>query len=452
MSRHIIVLGGGPAALEAARAAARRGARVTLVTEGAVGGRAGWHSLLPSKVWLHLAEMRLALGEASHVGLGGKPGSPVAPRVVARIREVARAWNGAREDALRALGVEVVEGVGAFVSSSEVAVRRPDGGEEVRLTADAVIVATGSVPIFPPAMRPDGRRVIAPRFASHLEALPRSVVVVGGGATGSEFAFLFNALGLDVTWVVDEQGVLPMFHPRAGQMLAQALSARGVRLVAGVRALAAEPSPDGVTVTLADGRRLEAEMAFIAVGRRPDTDRLALEAAGVAVREDGAPAVDAFCRTNVPHIFAAGDVTGKPMIANRAMAQGYVAGTLAAGGSVPPVREEAVVFAIYTEPQVAQVGRLDGENVQMLTVPFTESLKGAVVPGGDDGVFALAYSDADGRIVGGLAVGPHAADVLTPVAQAIAAGMTVADMALLFPAHPTLSEVAFAAARQAWAP
>ncbi|MDQ7029629.1 MAG: NAD(P)/FAD-dependent oxidoreductase [Ardenticatenia bacterium] len=449
MTPHVLVLGGGPAAWEAARAASVLGAQVTVVTEGPLGGRAGWHSLLPSKVWLHLAEMRLAQAEAHHVGLDGGPGAPAAPRVVARIRDVARAWNSARADALRTQGVRVIEGVGTFLSPSEVAVRRADGTEVGRLTADAFVVATGSVPIFPPQMRPDGRRVIAPRFASHLEELPRSVVVVGGGATGSEFTFLFNALGLDVTWVVDEQGVLPMFHSRAGRMLAEAMSARGVRLLAGTRATSIEPAADGITVSLADGRQVGAELAFIAVGRRPDTDRLALEVAGVAVREDGAVAVDAWGRTTVPHIFAAGDVTGKPMIANRAMAQGYVAGTVAAGGTTPPVREETVVFAIYTEPQVAQVGTLQGEQVRTVTVPFTESLKGLVVPGGNAGVLELAYRADDGHVVGGVAVGPHAADVLTPVAQAIAANMTVRHLAALFPAHPTLSEVAFVAARRA---
>ncbi len=447
MSRKVVIIGGGPVAWEAARAAATHGARVTIVSDSPLGGRAGWHSLLPSKVWLHAAQVYRTAQEARHTGVISEETRINASQLVAHLREVAQAWNTARTEALRALGVQEVTGVGTFLSPHELVVRTSEGDEVTRLTADAFVIATGSVPIFPPEMRPDGQRIIAPRFASHLEALPRSIIVVGAGPTGSEFTHLFNALGTDVTWVVDEFGILPMFAPPAGDALRQALTSRGVRVVEGQRAVRAQPAGDGVVVTLADGTTLQAEMAFIAIGRRPDTARLGLEAAGVTLRSDGAPEVDAYGRTSVPHIFAAGDVTGKPMIANRGMAQAYVAGLTAAGAKAPPFREETVVFAVYTEPEVAQVGVVEGEGVASVRVPFAVSLKAHVL-GHGEGFLELVYRQRDGIIVGGVAVGPHAADVLTPVAQAIALEATVAQMAALFPAHPTLSEVAFVAARE----
>lgn len=447
MNKRIVVIGGGPAALEAARTAAQYGAQVTLVADAPLGGRAGWHSLLPSKVWLHAAETAhtahmVGLLDATRVDEAG---------VLARIRAVAQTWNAQRAALVASLGVQTITGVATFISPEEVSVRTPEGEEITRLRADAFLLATGSVPIFPPDMRPDGQRILAPRFASHLDRLPRSMIVIGGGATGSEFAFLFNALGVETTWVVDEQGVLPMFAPDAGATLARLLEARGVRLVAGQRAVRAENMVEHVAVHLADGRRLEAEMAFIAIGRRPDTARLGLEAAGVALREDGAPVVDACLRTSVPHIFAVGDLTGRPMIANRAMAQAYHAALAAVGREVPPFREELVVFAIYTEPQVAQVGVVQGDGLARVRVPATSGLKAAVVAGAEaeEGFFELTYTADTGRIAGAVAVAPHAADALTPVMQALATNATIHDLARLFPAHPTISELAFEAARRA---
>nr|WP_290669209.1 NAD(P)/FAD-dependent oxidoreductase [Ardenticatena sp.] len=445
MTKRIVVIGGGPAALEAARTAAHHGADVALVADAPLGGRAGWHSLLPSKVWLHAAETQHA---AHALGLLDTPRIREA-NVLARIRAIAEAWNGERAALLTSLGVETYDGVATFIAPDEISVRTSDGEETARLGADAFIIATGSVPIFPPDMRPDGKRILAPRFASHLDRLPRSMIVIGGGATGSEFAFLFDALGVETTWVVDEQGVLPMFAPDAGAALAHILETRGVRLIAGQRAVRAENLGDHVAVSLADGRRLEADMAFIAIGRRPDTARLGLEAAGVALREDGAPVVDAHLRTNVPHIFAVGDVIGRPMIANRAMAQAYHAALNAVGRTTPPFRDDLVVFAIYTEPQVAQVGVVEGEGLARVRLPLTTLLKAAVLAGEEatHGFFEMTYHADSRRIAGAVAVVPHAADALTPVMQAIAEGRTVDELAAQFPAHPTISEFAFEAAR-----
>lgn len=444
MSKQIVVIGGGPAAIEAARTAAHHGAHVTLVADAPLGGRAGWHSLLPSKVWLHAAETARA---AQALGMAASA-RPAEAHVLAHIRTVAQRWNEARAARLAALGVQTITGVAAFTSPNEAVVRNTDGEAVARLQADAFILATGSVPIFPPEMRPDGKRIIAPRFMSHLEHLPRSIIVVGGGATGSEFAYLFNALGVETTWVVDEQGVLPMFAPDAGATLARTLEARGVRLVAGQRAVRASNEGDHVVITLADERTLTAEMAFIAIGRRPDTARLGLDAAQISLREDGAPHVDAHLRTSQPHIFAVGDVTGRPMIANRAMAHARHAALTALGHNLPPFREALVVFAIYSEPQVAQVGRVEGDGLARVRIPFDTALKAALLSTDEaPGLLEITFTPDDKRLVGGVAVGPHAADALTPIMQAIAANATIHDLAALFPAHPTISELAFEAAR-----
>lgn len=449
MSKDVVVIGGGPAGLEAARAAATAGAHVTVISDVPPGGRAGWHSLLPSKVWLAAADSLGLLAHAHELGIAGaEDARPDPAAILARIRRVADEWNGRQVDGLQEIGVQFQRGTVVFESAGTVVVKSDEDEAGSRLQADAFIVAPGSVPVFPEGMRPDGRRILAPRFASHLETLPPSVIVVGAGATGSEFAYLFNRLGVTVTWITDELGVLPMFDEAAGHFLAEKLVARGIELYAGHGVVAIEQEGDEVVVITSDGNRYTAAAAFVAIGRLPDVDRLNLEAAGLSLNR-GTVAVDAYGRTAVPSIYLAGDVTGMPMVANRAIVQGWVAGRHAAGKTPPAFRPQTVVGAIYTEPQVAQVGSLEpGDHVHTTRLPFTAGLKAHLLPE-PEGFVKLAYDGRNGRLVGAVAVGPHAADVLAPAAVAMQAGMSVTELAALHGAHPTVSELAFLAARLA---
>lgn len=415
--KKIVVIGGGPAGIEAAKAAARADAAVVVVSNAPIGGRAGWHSLLPSKVWLTAVD-----SETEQV-------DPAT--VVARIKTVKESWNGQQQAELEALGVEVLGGTAVFQDPHTLTISNDDG--ESSITADAFVIATGSVPVFPPTMRPNGKNVLAPRFASALRSLPESIMVVGGGVTGTEFVYLFNRLGVDVTWIVNQSDILPEFDQDAVQVLTAELVARGVRIVAGYAAESISQIDGGVSITTSNGQNHLATMAFLAIGRKPDVLGLNLEAAG----------------TDLPaHIYMVGDATGEPMIANRAMAQARVAGQAAAGQIPVPFSESAVIAAVYSEPQVAQVGQLSGESIETIRVSYNASLKSHLVAQGEAFV-KLAYEKENDVLVGATAVGDHAADMLTPVMVAIHAGMTVQAFAALYAAHPTLSELAFAAARSA---
>ncbi len=216
--------------------------------------------------------------------------------------------------------------------------------------------------------------------------------------------------------------------------------------------LARRPRPLSGTrpVITRDGSRYTGSMAFLAIGRTPDLARLALDTAGLAPGPGGGLETDVYGQTRVPGIYAVGDATGAPMLANRATAQARIAARHALGLPTPPFRPETVVHAVYCEPQVAQVGTLQTASNQLLTVrlPFTAGLKGHLLADGD-GFVELAYDKHDRRVVGGVAVGPHAADVLAPVALAIAWGATVEQLAEVAGAHPTVSELAFLAAQEA---
>jgi pyruvate/2-oxoglutarate dehydrogenase complex dihydrolipoamide dehydrogenase (E3) component len=448
MSVQIVVIGAGPAGIEAAKAAALAGGQVALVSEEAVGGRAGWHSLLPSKVWLTAADTVGLLSEAPVMAEAGLDSIiPSATAIVTQIRAVKESWNRIQQEALEALGVEILPGLATFESIGRLVVQDADGQVLQRRQVEAVIVASGSVPFFPPGLRPDGKRVLAPRFASHLDPLPEDIVVVGAGATGCEFAYFFNRLGVKVTWIIDQYGVLPAFVPEAGLFLANVLAARGVHLVRDQLAERVERGEDGVIVVTLDGQGYPADMAFVAIGRKPDLGRLNLEVLGLQVTPGQAPATDGYGRTGVPGLYLVGDAAGAPMVANRAMAQARVAGRHAAGAQTPPFRPETVIRAIYSEPQVAQVGIAQGEGVHTLRLPFRQGLKANLLAD-YDGFLMLAYND-DRRLLGGVAVGPGAANVLAPVAMAIYLNASLDDLAAVYSAHPTISELAFMAARLA---
>ncbi|MCA9926907.1 MAG: NAD(P)/FAD-dependent oxidoreductase [Anaerolineales bacterium] len=444
MSKRIIIIGGGPAGIEAAKGAARHGADVTIVSNAPIGGRAGWHSLLPSKVWLTVAETLGYFHEADAVGIVDVPVvSPEPETVLARLHQIKEAWNAQQQQELADLGVSIVSGTAVFAAPERLELHDKDGSVTGEMTADAFIVTSGSVPIFPPNMKPNGKGIIAPRFAGALRVLPKSMVVVGGGATGSEYAYLFNRLGLEVTWVVDHQGILPEFDAEVAPFLQKALEKQGIRIVAGQMASEIEDQGDRVVVTLVDSTKIKADMAFLAIGRRPDVSDLNLAATGLTVVNGTVP-VDEYGRSARDHIYFAGDVTGAPMIANRAMAQAWTAGRHAAGDDVSGFQLNTMIGAVYTEPQVAQIGRLDSTTVQ---VPYAAGLKGHLLP--ESGFVKLGYDSENGRLTGGVAVGHHAADLLAPLVVAMKAEMNIYDLGMLYSAHPSLSELLFIAARLA---
>ena len=439
--KQLVIIGGGPAGVAAANAADTNSTAVTLISNASLGGRAGWHSLLPSKVLLTASDL------LHHAGVE----TPVYANLVSEIERVADRYHATMQSDLEARGVRIVTGSARFAGSHTVEVQ-PAEGEAQTLNFDMALVATGSGPIFPPGLKPDGKRIWAPRLVKHRNDLPAHMILVGGGVTGTEFVYALSSLGVRVTWLVDEFGVLPPFSRDITNHLVAVLLARGVELVEGVPVAELQSTGSGVAATLKDGRTFTADEAFIAIGRRPDVANLNLEAAGFAagLRE---LAVDAYARTAVPHIYAAGDVTGAPLVVNKAWAQAWTGARHATGVQTPPLRPATYVEAVYTHPQVAQVGltaeraAAEGRSVNVQRVEAREALKSLLV--NDEAGFVTLVSDPEtGRVLGGSAVGGHAADVLAPIALAIGLEATVSDLAAIFPAHPTLSELPFAVARR----
>lgn len=448
--KRVVVLGGGPAGIEAAVEAARAGAGATLITDMPPGGRATHASLLPSKVWLHAAELR-AIRATAKLGLASDAEmAALASDVDLFITRTAERQARRLEDA----GVRVLRGRAHFSGSHQVTLVR-EGKDDKAIAFDRAVIASGSWPHFPEgffgaAPGPDGVHILAPRFLKSVKSLPRTLLVVGGGSSGAEAVHAFNRFGVEVTWIVDEFGVLPGFDRDLADVLAAVLVERGVKLVQGKAALSIEKvgtGSDAVQVKLDGGRTYAAERAFVALGRRADLASLKLEAVGLEARPT--LVVDGRMQTAVPHLFAAGDVTGGALSASRAMAEGWTAGRAAAGIEVPELDPHTLVRAVYTEPELASVGRLPAEAVRsghatrIATLALGDTLRGTLEGVGIDrhrpGLLRIALTEDD-QVVGASALGPRAAELLAPVALAIRGKVPGKVLASTFFATPTMSE------------
>ena len=451
MEKHkIVVIGAGPAGVAAALEAAALGGDVTLIHAEPIGGRATWHSLIPSKVYLSAADR---MEEAEHQAVLGLTGATPVPSLAAmkdRITREAQAWSQRQTRQLAEAGVIVVAGKAKLTGPSQVVVEREGAGDQI-LSFENVIIASGSVPIFLPDIKPDGRRILAPRLAGKLAEWPEHLIMIGGGVTGAEFVYFFSRMGFRVTLVTDQPAILPRIDAELVAGLEQSLVARGVAILKSAPVAAVHADDKSVRVTLQDGRRLDGSHAFIAIGRRPDVADLGLASAGIEHNGRGV-VIDAFCRTRCPSVYAAGDAAGPPYVANRALAQARVAARQALGAGSDPFRPDAVVEAIYTSPQLATVGLSEmqaaAERIDIIVrrISYVDALKPRLI-GTTEGVVKIVVAAENNRILGAGAFGSHAADVLTPVALAIAKGLGLEDLAELFPAYPSVSELAFIPAR-----
>ncbi|NOX29185.1 MAG: FAD-dependent oxidoreductase [Actinobacteria bacterium] len=448
MSKRVLVIGGGPAGHEAASHAARYGAEVTVVERDVLGGSAHLRDCVPSKSMIATGGAMSFARRVAGMGLAEVEPEIDSAMLRDRIATIEKRLESAISRLLASQGVRVLDGTGVLTGPHSAVATLADG-TSVELEADYIVLSTGSRPRVPDWAHLDGDRILSTRDAYPPKTFPSHLVVVGSGVTGVEFVHMFSSLGADVTLIVSRQQVLPDKDPEAAAVLEADFMRRGVQLFKGARATAIERSGDEVTVICSDGRVAKGSHALLAIGSVPNSDNLGLETAGVQLNEWGYVDVDHNLVSSVPHIYAAGDISGRLPLSSVASIQGrkiaeHLMG-LHAGRDHRHIDYDKAASAIFTEPEIADVGLAeaeafaDGRKIRVTKVPFSSNAK-ALINDDPRGFVKIISDPHTGVVLGGSIVGRHAAELISVVALAVNSHLKVQDIQDCLFVYPTLSE------------
>ncbi len=444
----VLILGGGPGGYMAGIRAGQLGKKALVVEKRDLGGECLNRGCIPSKALIHASLLYDALrSEGAVIGVTARdPTFDLASSMKWKASVVAKERQGV-VTLLKAAGASVLPGEGRFTGPHSADVTAPDGGHE-RVDFDHAIVATGAVHATIPGFETDGQRILNAWDLLDLPALPKSMLVLGGGVSGCELGEFLARVGVQVTIVELMPQLLPGIEADLSREVSAQLARIGVTVFVGTRATGLRKGTDTLTMSVEgpEGKReLTAERLFVTVGKKPASRDLGLEEAGVALdAKTGFIPVDAQMRTNVPHIYAVGDVARPPMLAHKSYREGIVAAEAAAG---LPTRFDfqAMPGVVFTTPELATVGwtraeaEAKGLTVREAKFPYA-ALGRAHANHATVGWVKIVADAASGRIVGVHAAGEDVGDYIAEAAHAIEMGSTVRDLALTIHPHPTFSE------------
>jgi dihydrolipoamide dehydrogenase len=450
----VTIIGTGPGGYVAAVRAAQLGLKVAVVEREELGGICLNRGCIPTKAMLRSAEVLSTMRHSADYGILADNVSFDFGKVVDRREKVVKQLVGGVGSLMKSYGVEVVKGTGQLVERGKVKV---SGQTDTTINTKNVILATGSSPAKLPISGADLPGVIDSDGALALREVPKSMLIIGGGAVGSEWACVFSAFGTKVTLVEMMPTLLPLEDEDMGRTLARSLQRQGVTIHTEAKLEEIAEGDDGQTVgvlTLKDGKqeRVAAEKVLVGVGRRPNSASLGLETLGVKTDRRGFIEVDDYLRTSAGNVYAIGDVTGKVLLAHLASHQGVVAAE-AIAGSGHPMDYKAVPACTYTHPEVASVGlsekkaREAGYDVQIGKFPFAANGR-ALTYGESEGMVKIVADAKYGELLGMHIIGPNASELIPEATLGIRLEATLEDITGTIHAHPTLAE---AISEAAWA-
>ena len=442
---HVVIIGSGPGGYVAAIRAAQRGANVSVIERGSVGGVCLHWGCIPSKALLASTDMLTTLHRASEFGIQIADSISLdLPAMVKRKDKIVNTLASGICSLFKSWGIQVLEGRAEFLNHRTVRVVQNEGVEHA-LTADAIIIATGSYPATLPMLPVDGDDIVTSKELLDTTDVPKVLLIIGAGAEGCEFATLFAELGSRVVLVEMASRVLPAEDTEVSAQIQSVFKRQGIDLHLETRVVEAQKANAKVHVTFSDGTAIAADKVLVSVGRHIDAQDLRLEKAGIAVGGRGEILVDAGLETTSQGIYAIGDVIGKSMLAHAASYHGKVAVENVMGGNRRAMDDDVVPTGIFTVPEVGRVGITEDEartrGIQTRIGRFRPiGLGKAHVHGEITGLFKVIADAKTDRLLGVHIVGAHAADLIHEAALAMQLRATAKALANTIHAHPTWSE------------
>lgn len=440
-----VVIGAGPGGYVAAIRCAQLGLKTAVIEAVDVGGTCLNRGCIPTKALLHPAEIYETIAkEAAQAGVHADNLAVDYSEVYAFKEKVVKRMTGGVEKLLKGRKVTIIKGRATLTGAHSLVV---DGKE---YTSDKIIVATGSEPARIPIPGIDGEGVLNSNGVLASDKLPEKVVIIGGGVIGIEFATLYNSFGKDVVIVEALPRIMSTMDEDASTVMSDVLSSKGVEIHVNAKVTEIK---DGPTVVYDENGTIgeaSGDLVIVAIGRRPVTKDLGLEAVGVKVSDRGFVEVNDKLETSVPNIYAIGDITGKVQLAHVASAQGCVAAANAAGGN-KTIKYDVIPSVIYSNPEVAAVGITEAEakakGLNINTGFFSTAGNGrSVILGSTSGFVKLVTEAVTGEILGATIVAPHASDMIAELAVAMNSEATIEEIADTVHPHPSVSEIIMEAA------
>ncbi|WP_143961356.1 dihydrolipoyl dehydrogenase [Litoribacter populi] len=452
--KQLIILGAGPGGYAAAFRAADLGIKVTLIGEEQnPGGVCLYRGCIPSKALLHVSKMKQDAEGFGKMGLGFKSPKIDLKQINSWKTGIVEKLTGGLGELAKAHKIEYLQGKAKFLSEKEIEFTDSDGKTE-SLHFDNLILATGSTPISLPKVEMDGKNIISSKEALNMEKIPDSLLVIGGGYIGLELGSVYAHLGSKVSIAEMWDG----FLPGADRDLVEVFTAANPDLFEATHfntTVESATTKSGKVMVLmknSEGKQEKTfEQVLLAIGRKPNSEILQLEKAGIDVEDKGFVKVNEKQQTHIKHIYAIGDLVGEPMLAHKATKQGRIAAEVISGDAGAAYDARAIPAVVFTNPEIAWCGLTETEaknadkKVKVAKFPWSASGR-ALTMGLDKGLTKLIIDPKTGRILGGGAAGKDVSSLIPEIVLAIEMGATAEDLSLTIHPHPTLSETVMEAA------
>ncbi|HAK88230.1 MAG TPA: dihydrolipoyl dehydrogenase, partial [Nitrospiraceae bacterium] len=444
----LTIIGAGPGGYVAALKAAQLGAQVTVIEDTEVGGTCLNRGCIPTKALVASAEALHKARSLDEYGIDISGDiTPNLAKIIERKNKVISVQVKGIRSLFKSWGVNLIEGRGMMLTPEKVEVQKKDNTVEI-IETDKIIIATGSRPAQIPIFPFDGEHIMSSDDAMNVKSIPKSLIIIGAGVIGCEFACIFRELGTEVTMVEMVSRAVSTEDPEISEVLEKELKKKKIKLMTGVKVERVEghkaEQNGGIHVYLADGKELTAEKLLVSIGRSLNTENIGIEALGIKKGSRGEIAVNEKMETNIGGIYAIGDVTGGILLAHMASKEGIIAAYNACGIE-KKIDYSVVPAAIFTSPEIGSVGlrehHAQEKGIKIKTGHFQfRALGKAHAMGEISGMFkVVADADTD-KVLGVHIIGAHASDLVHEGALAIKSGLTVRQLADMIHAHPTLAE------------